>query len=152
MPYRHNPFLIFCIACAACVYPVLTAPPILPSKCQNDLNILSNMLSFFAINYIAHAATAPPVIGTLDPAIYVPKLKYWLSIPQLFAIIYPYRGLLRSLCIITGMSSLSPLKLDDTTIALLSGVVLLVARDPSDWEPSSQPELIRRRDELARLY
>ncbi|KAF9811760.1 hypothetical protein IEO21_06450 [Rhodonia placenta] len=145
MPYRHNTLLIFCIACAACGYPVLAAPPILPSKCQNDLNILSNMLSFFAINYIAHAATAPPVIGTLDPAIYVPKLKYWLSIPQLFAIIYPYRGLLRSLCIITGMSSLSPLKLDDTTIALLSGVVLLVARDPSDWEPSSQPELIRVR-------
>lgn len=50
---------------------------------------------------------------------------------------------MRSICIMVGISSLSPFGLDEVTMALLSGTIVLVARDPRRWQPSQTEELIR---------
>ncbi|OSX59480.1 hypothetical protein POSPLADRAFT_1048794 [Postia placenta MAD-698-R-SB12] len=136
-------WLVYCAIFThnALVIPVLSAPILTSSRCQKDLTIIWDLILFFITNYVAHAATTPGLIGTLDPAVYI-GYKTWISIPSIFALFLPYGGLVRSICIMVGISSLSPFGLDEVTMALLSGTIVLVARDPRRWQPSQTEELI----------
>lgn len=117
-PLRAGMLLTFLVLLLAfCITPALSLPLLTSPTCRQDLSIVWNLLGFFATNFLAHAATVPPSLDT-DTYIRIGRWKTFIPWPPIVALFYVS-------C------------LDEVSIALMSGAMIIVAREPC-WEPPDQ--------------
>jgi hypothetical protein len=115
-------FVILTIVTLGCY--AITIPPngvvCLPSQWQD-------IITFFLVNYLAHAATVPAAAGA--------KLRdslFW----TVLSLLLPFAGLGRS---VSKMANYLDWNKDDVQKAISQGAMIVVARS-KDWEPASTHE------------
>lgn len=142
-PLRAGMLLTFLVLLLAfCITPALSLPLLTSPTCRQDLSIVWKLLGFFATNFLAHAATVPPSLDT-DTYIRIGRSKIFIPWPPIVALFLPNTGLIRSCFMMLHAYYVSCL--DEVSIALMSGAMIIVAREPC-WEPpEGREELVHVR-------